>query len=380
MPCGTLTAGSSTTVKSLTVKTDCNLVTDECIVTSPNFHHHTHGEKETTGVCTPNYHKRRKAGELLPHTYFSQYEIEGQGRGAYTVNKTSGTPRRVTQANYGFTSNQWVVSQTQLDSEWNSIVGSIDPSYYVQAAAARIYGKGHDTLTFIAEIHKTRAMFKDTLKRLLESMKGKRKFDPWRNSGNDWLQGRYGWRTLLFDLNDLRETLNNLDDQRNRYTERAGTTSSTVETTTTTGSFTSSYYQIVTTDVVEVSVRGSVSADISPANFSFNLARTGWELVPFSFVVDWLYNIGQAIEALSFMTLATNHTASSGLQITVSRHKIQTPTSWKSGYNGSYYKEASCFGRKVERVPTSVPLKPVTNLRLNPWKVLDLVTLVKQRA
>jgi hypothetical protein len=137
----------------------------------------------------------------------------------------------------------------------------------------------------------------------------------------------------------------------------------------------------------EVSARAGVLCDVTIDELTIfgvdQLAESLWELIPFSFIVDWFANVGDTIAALtpdagvkqraSWVTVRENITAlnSSG-QI---RNNATWPTSTVScGAFEWGYKE-----QVLERfVDPSVSTWPQSKLRLDGFKLLDLGIIARQ--
>jgi hypothetical protein len=245
----------------------------------------------------------------------------------------------------------------------------------IQKAASNIYSQGHDSLTFVAELTKTIAMFRHAreslIKLITQTSKGK-------TLAQSWLEFRYGWRTLYYDMVDITGALANLADERTRFSERTGSSSSS--TTATTVSFgTPGVSDLAMTFVIsetkKISLRGAVTADIDPPNFQFNPAITAWELVRFSFIIDWFINVGLWLEAMSFLTFATNYAASGGVRIDVVRSCDVTSIAFGAGQTGTGVMGSDMVASYMIRIPGSVPIVPLINIRVDVPKFIDLWAL-----
>lgn len=324
------------------------------------------------GFAIPGYHKLKREGKLLPSTPWTQATRLGSAEGSVSiaaktsVNNWTGPGWHMWGDNF-LPSFEGVLDGVQAD---------VDLDYFVQAAAARIYSSGWDALTFASELHKVVAMFRKMRKRLLKTIATGR-FDKL------WLEGRYGWRTLLYDVKDLQKVLSTLDSSRSRFTERVGTSFVKVDEATNPISLTAALIgeSATITKTWNVSVRGTVTADIVPPKFQFDGIRTAWELTTFSFVIDWFVNVGQFIESMSFLALATNYTAASGLQIDytesgyVNPGTVDTVTYYSASASGNYSGTVS----GVHRNPALVSRVPQLKVNLDTAKLLDLVALATGR-
>jgi hypothetical protein len=326
------------------------------------------------GWDIPKFHSRRRKGELLPHTPWRQILVKGSSSGSYGVK--SGTP---SNWSYWYTVgnntsyDDWRISGADLEAHLASV-----PTRYVQEAASKIYLSGFDALTFVAELADVRRLFVNTAQTLLK-LRLPRNFKAF---SNEWLSARYGWRTLIYDLEGLNNAIKSLKNQKRktRLSEVQGETFTETQATETTDEKAYYYFTREVTDVVTVSCRGCVTADIDISPFQINPFVTAWEVVPLSFVLDWFIGVGKAIAAASFLVWNTRYAASLGTKVEISRSFHGYLDGTKSGYlSGDHEQSGSSTGKLEVRTPCSVPLTPQFALRLNPLKILDLVALIIQR-
>lgn len=322
-------------------------------------------------VETPNYNSRKKRGELLP---LNQYQKVTE-----SLSFAAQWGFRVTYPSNGSWS-QWKWEpecpypydfRLSADACFARAGQLIDPHEYVQAAAAKIYSSGWDALTFIAELKSTQQMFLrigDSLVALLKR----------GDFSGTWLQYRYGWRTLYMDMQSLVKAIQSIDDSRKRFRESAGGSTTVTDVDDIVLNWPEGVVRFIQTTRYTVGARGVVVADIEPPKISFNPVVTAWELIRFSFIIDWFINIGQWLAAMSFLTLSRQHFCSAGLHVHAAR---------SSSFAG--YKPADAYTSLVansfqiqndlhisNRVPASVPLGPTTITRIDVQKIIDLLALV----
>jgi hypothetical protein len=110
-----------------------------------------------------------------------------------------------------------------------------------------------------------------------------------------------------------------------------------------------------------------------------------WELVPFSFIIDWFFNIGNTIAAwtpnsgitplASWAKTTTTIVKSctiTGLEITPNQYTDQTSRGRHAFANGAF----SSTDITIERVPDpSRPILPSLNINLDIFKLLDLLLI-----
>lgn len=331
----------------------------------------TNEENWKCGWDIPNYHRRVRSGELMPHTPWQRSDWFGSSSGSYNVVSSGGTSHWWSPDNWTpYT--DWVVTQDQI---WSHAPEAYD--MYVTEAASKIYSTGHDTLTFLAELASVKRLFVGSAKKLL-TMKIPRN---WKEVSCDWLSVRYGWRTLMYDITSLNDAIRGLSKpKRTRYSERSGKTYHYETSNYTEIEKTHYWLDQTVVDKVRVSIRGSVTADIDVPAFQFNPLQTGWELIPFSFVLDWFFNVGRTLSAYSFMTLQKNYAASSGFRVELERSFDSTIGRTKPTYTSGTDDQTGSSVVSLEfRRPCRVPLTPRFILRLNTLKVFDLMALVTQR-
>jgi len=325
------------------------------------------------GCSTADFHARVRRGELLPQTFFLQYESTGSMDGAFDVSWIS-SGHTIRQWYYHPYTNTSVLGWTKSIEQLEALV---DLNYsLVQAAAAKIYSSSFDALTFVAELADVRRLLTSGLKRLLSLKLPKN----WKSAANDWLEWRYGWRQLLFDIRNINELISSFNDKRSRYVERVGY--SNTSTATSSSSYNWGILDVVVTTTLNttISSRGSVVADIVIPKLSINPFVTAWEVIPLSFVIDWFISVGKAISALSFLAFQTNYAASCGCKVTC--EVISSLVAGAYHYNVTscnLWRSSSSINSLEVRLPSSVPLLPRLTVNLNSLKIMDLLSLVIQR-
>jgi hypothetical protein len=199
------------------------------------------------------------------------------------------------------------------------------------------------------------------------------------NLTNSWLQYRYGWRTLYMDMVQLSKVISDLDSDRKRYIERVGGNFTTSLSSINTWDYVSSTGSYTVDTEIEIGLRGIVAADIEPPSFQFNPVVTAWELTKFSFIIDWIIQVGQWINAMSFLALQTKYYAASSLSIDVTRSSTVIGFTPKTDWGvDAATTDFSTRAQLLVRSPTAVPIRFTTGLNLNELKVIDLIALIRQ--
>jgi len=330
------------------------------------------------GADIPHFSRKKQNGDLLPHTAFDQVEWEGEWLGGDYYGKNGVNTSDITNwQGPAFSSNYRIGDFTNDEFIPTYPPANGVPEYFLQQAASRIYSSGWDALTAAAEAKKTVNGFRGVSQRIVQLAK---KYSTKRLL-KLWLEGRYQVRTLAYDIRDLFEAVTEFDALREIYSERAGmsTSVSNSEIIATASGDVFNFY-LTKTENITWSLRGSVAGRISPARAFTNPAITAWELVPLSFVVDQVIDVGTWIEALMFQALASEWTASTGYrcEATVQFDVSAIP---KPGKSGSAQTSWLYKGTQDSRTPKSLNFKlpKLVPTLVDPLFVLDLQALVRTR-
>lgn len=364
--------------------------------------------KETRGWNLSNYATLRKSGKLLPFTPFIQTEVEGYLAGDFDLKYIHpyGSPLVDHPQQYhtdvtmlvrsngpylppGFWSNHASDLLPDLDAVRANATLLITDEY-VTAAASEIYTSGFDAGTSAAEFHQVINMIINLKRKILKGDVGE--------LYNLWLEGRYGWRVLIYEIQDLHDTITKFDKKRTRFTEYAHHVDRSTSVLTDPDLYliglpdgllaNAPYYRIKYNIDSTISYRGTVSADFQPNQWRFDLLNTAWELVPYSFVVDWFLAVGEWINAMYFAQLKPQFEAAQGINLV----QTITPEVYETGlynFNSAIIDEAhlgfSISGSTrvsvtrrdpIRDIPLTPRSKSVFDLSL--LKVLDLTALISQ--
>lgn len=342
--------------------------------------------KDTLGVYTENFHEKMKRGDLLPHTVYKQITMEHEIAPSTYHQESPGGSTATTQ---GYS---YVDSRGHCLNGITHLADTSGAQALLHSSAARISSKGWDGLTFASEIPSLKRMFSKTARRM--SRLHERKYKRFTKDGkrvrlpkrlqsdfsfdNLWLEGRYGWRTLAYDLRDLNNAVRDWDSTRKIHTERSGFNQSNVQSSDSTETWSAGVITTRTDDVTTHSIRGSVAAMFTPSRVITDPVNTAWELIPYSFVVDWFLDVGQTLQSNKLQLLSKAITSSVSVKSETTRTVTVSVTpnaGWTQTFNETYIGKCT----QLQRIPQSISMTPVilTDSLLDPNKLTDLGYLLR---
>lgn len=356
-------------------------------------------------VPNPGYFQALRSGSPLPIGTWTRYFHNNRASDSYVTSKAvrngvtyyDETLTGVITAAY-----RWKGSYAAVD---NQIADNL-----LTEATAKAKTASWDILTFAAEANKTYDLVTRAHNRTWQRVHDIGRAFATRKSrvaitavnfASAWLEYRYGWRILMYDLKAADDSVQRLQEAKSRlerYTAHHRSSETTLELddeeavfwlpSGTSGavqglSYTRADHKVHRTTSVDyragVGVLGSSTFPVT-----MNPLLTAWELVPFSFVIDWFLNVGEVIGA-NTPTLG-RETAYSWLSF---KNEIVTDmvTSWYP-YGSGYFSTPGNSGLAHEwsqsikyhrqpRVAGSLGLNFNPNLDLSKW--VDLVSLVLSR-
>jgi len=277
-------------------------------------------------VVTPNFKKRSAAGEVIINPMWLEYYHMDQLPTSYSathkfnnaLNHRSGDVRPATTGNQLLTS----VDTTKMDAYLESLDVQSERDIAITKAWANVDTSEMAALASIGELPETLTFLKDSFlivlkllrifrskKEKLKLLKSLRRISPsdfTRESAQLWMQLRYALRPLMFEMEQVATVLADGTDPLRR-TARGYYETSVVETTDVTVPFktgsnsTVDRHRVVTR---KSKYRAGVTYDLSASGTDM-IELLGldqplsaiWELVTLSFLLDWIWNIGEFISS-----------------------------------------------------------------------------------
>lgn len=201
----------------------------------------------------------------------------------------------------------------------NSVSNRAATAFYKKLASQLTLFQG---ATALGELAETLRMIKNPAKTLRKSVDDylstaeKRKRGPKRRLDKDladtYLEYMFGWAPLIKDIDDARTYLDRRQEQLcNQLIPITAIASGSESSDVATGqnlNFVNAYARILTTKTVQHRYKGAIRTTVT-GNPSFTAGSLGfapkdflptaWELLPWSFVIDYFTNIGDVISAYS---------------------------------------------------------------------------------
>lgn len=313
-----------------------------------------------TDVVTPNFRKLLSEGRIINNA-MSKTELSVTGGDpGWKFQRTKST-----SVDYGEWNGPWalaifgVPAQPPTDSDLVELLTNLaNTKAHAGVTSPAVYGQ-----VMIAEMRKTVAMLRNPLRGLTSFISNSRQWEKYKGrkprgstknrvarnrttgeslrdgrnaAANCWLEARFGWRPFLMEMESILDTLR-YGDFGDRKTSRAKQERVVQSTQSYTG-----VHAHIETDFTEniksyYKVRSGIMYQFQntpQSDFGFrwsDVPISAWELIPFSFVVDWFVNVGDYIQALTpksgVVYLAAWHTIS--IQHEVERHagaaRMQAP-------------------------------------------------------
>jgi KaiC/GvpD/RAD55 family RecA-like ATPase len=210
-----------------------------------------------------------------------------------------------------------------------------------------------------------------------------------------WLEMRYAVRPLIFDMNQAMEAWNFVLEKSDRFTARGF---HRLAQTTSTDTFDVSYWSIPFAGIVSrvqttsanfrAGVLFTVDHNLSEFRSVWGLDQpfeTIWELIPFSFIIDWFFSVGHVISSWTanpgLYPLTSFVTEEHSISIIDTLAGITPTTYYVDGVHCTDVRTvqiatASVLQVTKRRIPTpGRSILPTFNLNLDTAKLIDLATI-----
>lgn len=271
-----------------------------------------HGNfRSMSDYTTPNFRKRMEAGEIInnPMTQTDTTRVIcDQG---WKFSYPAGG-----KVYYGECDKNWMTVSYGNPAlpDWPDTSGLIAEAS--TKAHAKVQAGDFQGLVSGAELTKTLRMLRkpaSSIRKLMNSWKKRTSGKPldWGDAtqvldalAGTWMEYRYGWRILMLEIEGLHEALGGV--AKPRSTARGEVRDRSEWTVNTVGTNAGIIIPIYTDYRVEVVVRAGILYDNSLSYNDYgwgvrasDIPAAAWDLVPFSFVVDWVLNTNSFFQGLT---------------------------------------------------------------------------------
>ncbi|UHK03266.1 MAG: maturation protein [Hangzhou levivirus 1] len=279
--------------------------------------------EEMRDQVNPGFFKAEREGTLKPVSPMFQLKQEVRitpGGGTLTTRSWGAPPSepsaRVNCGGYFYTG----------AGEGNPLaIPPIPPGPALQEALARAQTDAWDSLTFAAEFNKTVETVVGLKGRIIDlytrfgdkvasrARKTTKAVDLSKIIAEVWLEMRYAWRPLYYDIVAIDEAVRRLQEGVEyplcrAYGTREETISKFDKMASNAGTFPGTYsgglpgalFSCTYGTTVTQTLHASVGVQVRTRNIHLSDPLiTAWELVPFSFILDWFVSIGDTLSAFS---------------------------------------------------------------------------------
>lgn len=356
--------------------------------------------KEEMHDCeTPEWRKlfaQRNLATVNPYEH--ERIFFNRGVGSYhtrRINRSASPPYTYSGSqNLGTTG----IGDSHLSNSWSyPTQPSVDDSVIAEAiteAWSKVTLRDTMILATAGELHKTLSFIISIFGRLLKIVRALRKLDVKALAGElspkelaqRYMEARYAIRPMMYDVKTNLEAFANKVPAR--YTTFRGFKAEIVGPTYDHNflcrAVVNDYELWGTSEVTRtLEVRSGVLTMVKEIGAfvrfgSFDIIQSAWELVPFSFIVDWFFQVGKLISMWSpkvgLDVLASWYVVTDTTTLSVT---AETGISKATGYNyTNFYNRQGVYSKVLQnkyRMPNpDRPILPVCNVRLNKLKLLDL--------
>ena len=242
----------------------------------------------------------------------------------------------------------------------------------------------------VPELGKTTDMFMDLTRSVYEGYRRLRRgqwiqgaiFDSRRMKKRDreiakkWLEYSYGWKPLMSDIYGLYQELQRDHASDFQYIKASGTFSRKQNTK-------SGRWTQVTVDYehsVRLNARFRYMAQLhSRASVGLtNPLATAWELIPYSFVLDWAINIGEYLNNLDALVGVIDHSLYSTERVSKRVTGVYKQAT-KQGSPGTGEDGLVTLSRSIA-APISTSPPPVLNINMGTNRVASALALLRTLA
>lgn len=357
-------------------------------------------------VVTPNFQSLRAKGVIVNNPMQSEVTEERYPvPGAYTFAKLK---QAVDGAVTGsVTTGDWPIGRSVL---LNYLTGSDDPDYEDQQLAImnKAVAQAHSNassaelslLMVAAEGRKSVTSMAQILYRVIRIARAARKLDlkyiknelSWKELQDRYMELRYAIRPLVIDAKNTQSALVESEVYKESRLVARGFASEPWSMEDTVVYSDGTYeYTVRRTAQQTTNVRAGVLCDVKTSGMSIwgldQAMETAWEVLPFSFIIDWFVNVGDTIaawtpskgvvERASWAVVEQTLVAQNSL-VGYTRNPYMDQFNYRSELSWNGQSKSMTRVLKTRVVNPSLSVWPTVNVNLDTFKLLDLTIILKK--
>lgn len=251
---------------------------------------------------TDGYYRLVKEGRLLPINPLSMSSSERSGGMCAYAYWRYARSQLGAYTRY----DAWVNTLARPAPVASHLSNPISSQALLTEAISKWRSQGFDMLTFMAELRKTQDMivganhrFRQVSSDIMAVLRRRNTRFRDMSEVSDaflhlWMEGRYGWRLLYYDLLSIQDAVSENFETLSRYNASESVTQES------TSPWSSHYFyrwRTVTTTVH--SARAGVIGSMNMGRVSFDPIVTAYEVIPYTIVLDWLIGLSSTLRAAS---------------------------------------------------------------------------------
>jgi len=361
---------------------------------------HKYEDRTTKDVVTPDYEALKQRGIVVMNDYSTTRTIRNDPQGVFV-----GSAGVEGWLQYGTVSA--CIEALIPRAYWpQSSLSSFNVDTLVNLAVTDVHAKVDEAtvqgLVSVAELHKTVAGLARLYRQLLKLIKSAYKARRLLLNGiisvaeatELYLQVRYGLRPLYYDMLSYIKVIDSFNDNKRvrLISVMADNKGSTTPVSCYVGNNWSSSGTLIDHKKIEVRAGILLQPTLNSNELLEKLrsqvgldqfAESVWELVPWSFIIDWFVNAGRLIAAWT----PELETKILGSWVTVdeTNTRICTCNNYnRIDYYTFYCSNVGVTGSDITRIRTryanpQLPQFPVINIRLSTLKVADLLAIISNK-
>lgn len=368
---------------------------------------------------TEGYYALRKSEGFLPINPMSYHQRRvvrsDTGKSTWAVDYYGNPSYEFSYAGHVAFSAHWATSGFEYRDYGGTPPAWPDENYLLNEALASARTRGFDVLTFMAEFRKTMSLITQFRKRVIKRAERVVEGINRRNTGRllteaeyarygyerlfaeSWLEQRYGWRLLAYDLEGITEAFYKLQQSATPFVRGYASETST-------GSRTHLAYPLPARRIkayerykngsgsgfcsylheqeIEREVRAGVVLEaLIDDIFVIDPLVTTFEVIPFSMILGWFSNIDSLIEAYSPFATENLKGGWVSYKTTQRNRTIVTPLSGSASNFNYTHSGTTQYTMETEKVDYSRESRDpsaslVFKVQLDAAKVVDLASIL----